>query len=406
MTPARRMRRILSPLEAFLRAETAGGVVLLAATAAALLWANSPWRHGYEDWWQRALTLGAGSATVELTLRDWLNDGLMVVFFFVVALEIKRELVGGELADRRKAALPVLAAVGGMALPALVFTAVNLGGDGRHGWAVPAATDIAFAVGVLALVGRGLPAGVRLFLLTLAIADDLGAIVVIAAFYSDGISWPWLIGAMGIGGAVAGMKRFGIPWPAAYLIPAVAMWGAVYRSGVHATMAGVALGLLTPMRAGGRPVLERLERGLHPVSTFVVLPAFALANAAIPLGRASVGDAFGSRITWGVVAGLAVGKTVGVAGTALLVHRLGWGRHPAALRGRVLWGTAALAGIGFTVSLFIAGLAFEGGPALADAKIGILAGSLLSALTGAVLLAPARRGVRAGPAAGPEPGRV
>lgn len=397
------VRRILTPLEEFLRAETSGGLVLLGATVAALAWANSPWRHGYESWWGRSLAVGSGSLAVDLTLHGWVDDGLMAVFFFVVALEIKRELVAGELADRRRAALPVVAALGGMALPAVTFLAVNPGGGAARGWAVPVATDIAFAVGVLALVGRGVPAGVRLFLLTLAIADDLGAIVVIAAFYSGGVAWWWLGAAAAIGGVVVAMKHIGASRPAYYLLPAAAMWLTVFHSGVHATMAGVALGLLTPVTAAGRPVLERLERGLHPVSTFVVLPAFALANAGIPLGRDSLSGAYTSRITWGVVAALVAGKTVGVAGTTLLAERLGWGRRPGSLCGRVLWGTAALAGIGFTVSLFIAGLAFDDAAALADAKVGILTGSLLAASLGAVLLAPVRRDRRSARAGASEP---
>jgi len=391
------VRRILSPIEAFLRAEASGAVVLLAATTAALALANSPWRHGYEDWWHHSFTLGPGGSSLTLTAHDWVNDGLMAIFFFVVALEIKREIACGELRDRKSAALPALAAVGGMAVPAAIFAVVNLGGGGARGWAIPMATDIAFAVGVLSIVGRGIPSGIRIFLLALAIVDDLGAIVVIAVFYSGGISWAWLGAAAGVGLAVVGMKRAGVSWPGAYLVPAAAMWVAAYNSGVHATLAGVALGLLTPITAGDRPVLERLERYLHPWSTFVVLPAFAMANAGIHLGRAAVEGAFHSPVTWGVVAGLMAGKTIGVGGTALLVERLGWGRRPEGMRGRVLWGTAAVAGIGFTVSLFIAGLAF-GGAQLADAKIGILAGSTGSGLLAAALLAPVRR-TRTGPEA-------
>jgi len=380
------VRRIPGPLEAFLHAETSGGVVLLAGTVAALGWANSPWRQAYADWWERSVSLGAGPLALDLTAHGWVNDALMAVFFFVDALEIKRELVSGELRDRRAAAMPALAALGGMVLPAVVFTAVTAGGPGIHGWAVPMATDIAFAVGVLALVGRGLPTGVRVFLLSLAIVDDLGAIVVIAAFYSGGISWPWLGVAVGVAAVVAAMKRLGASHPAAYLLPGAALWVATLESGVHATIAGVVLGMLTPVTARGRPVLERLERGLHPWSTFLVLPLFALANAGIYFGDGALATAFGSRVTWGVVGGLVVGKTVGVAVTVLVAERLGAGRRPQGLYGRRLWGTASLAGIGFTVSLFIAGLAFAGSPLLDIAKGAILVGSAIAGLGGWVIL--------------------
>ena len=371
----------------FLRTEAGGGVVLLVAALIALVWANSPWSGGYHDLWRHEIAVGSGEWAVRETLGHWINDGLMAVFFFVVGLEIKRELVCGELRDRRAAALPVVAAVGGMVVPAALFRLVAGGGPAAHGWGIPMATDIAFAIGVLALLGSRVPRGLKVFLLTLAIVDDIGAIAVIAVFYNARLEPGWLLGAAALSGGLAAARRLGAGWVAALVPVAVVVWYCAYRSGVHPTIAGVALGLVTPAGpVARRPVLEQIEARLHPWSSYLVIPVFALANAGVSLDGGSLGDAAASRLTWAVVVGLVVGKLVGIAGATLLVAHSPLGRLPSGVGGRHLLGVAALGGIGFTVSLFITGLAFTDEALQAQAKIGILAGSLMAALAGAVVL--------------------
>jgi NhaA family Na+:H+ antiporter len=381
------MRRAVDPLVEFLRDEAAGGLALLAATVAALAWANSPWGEGYVSFWGHELTLGVGDLALGLDLRHWVNDALMALFFFVVALEIKRELVTGELRDRRAAALPAIAATGGVVLPALVFLALTAGGEGAAGWAIPAATDIAFAIGLLALLGDRVTPGMRLFLLSIAIVDDVIAIAIIAVFYAGDLALGWLAAGLAALAAVAVLRRLGVVRIAAYVPAALVAWVAIHESGVHATIAGVALGLLTPARpVGGRDVLGTLEDRLHPLSAFAVVPLFALANAGVDLGGGVLGDALRSSLTWAIVAGLAVGKLAGITGATLLALRRGWGSLPADVGRPQVAGLAAVAGIGFTVSLFIAQLAFDD-PALVDrAKVGVLLGSVLSGLAGAVAL--------------------
>jgi NhaA family Na+:H+ antiporter len=370
---------------AFVSVEVLGGVVLLASTLAALAWANlAP--GSYADLWTTELTIGAGRLALTESLQLWVNDGLMTVFFFVVGLEIKRELVRGELRDPRIASLPVLAAVGGMVVPALLYLAVNAGGPGGRGWAIPMATDIAFAVAVLAIVGSRVPPQLRLFLLTLAIVDDIGAIIVIALFYSGDISVAWLLGGAASLGVVFGLQRLGVRYALAYVIPAVVLWLCVFESGVHATIAGVALGLLTPARPlGGREVLEDLEARIHPWSSFVIVPVFALANAGIELGGDSVMRALKSPIALGVVLGLVIGKPLGIVATTALVLRLRLARLPSGIRLAHIGAAGATAGIGFTVSLVIANLSYAG-VRLDDAKIAILCASTLSAAVGTALL--------------------
>jgi NhaA family Na+:H+ antiporter len=376
-----RVRRVVDPLAEFLHEEAAGGVALLIATAAALIWANVD-PGGYASFWTQTLDVG-----LHLDLLHWVNDGLMAVFFFVVGLEIKRELVCGELQDRRAATLPVLAAAGGVALPVALFALVTSGTPLSSGWAIPAATDIAFAVGVLTLLGDRVPATLKLFLLAVAIVDDIAAILIIAAFYSDGLTVAWLLAAVACLAGVAGLRRLGVTSIAVYVVAGVVLWIAVHESGVHATIAGVALGLLTPTgEVGGRRVLEQLEHGLHPVSSFVIVPLFALANAGVSFGGGLLADAASSRLAWAVVTGLVVGKLLGIAGGAFLALRLGWGVLPAGVRGRHVWGAAALGGIGFTVSLFIAQLAYDNAEVVDTAKVGIFAGSLISGALGTLVL--------------------
>lgn len=379
--------KVIDPLTDFLDDEVIGGVILFAAAALALIWSNSPWSDTYFDLWATHLNVALAGISIDLDLQHWINDLLMAVFFFVVGAEIKRELVSGELKDRRDAMLPALAALGGVALPAIIFVTIVGGGPGLHGWAIPAATDIAFAVGVLALLGNRVSAGVRVFLLTIAIVDDIVAIVIIAAFYGEGLSLAWGLVALAGLAAVFLFQKLGVwrIWP--YVPLAAVVWLATYESGVHATIAGVALGLMVPVRPfRGHDINRKLEHSVHPVSAFIVIPLFALANAGIDLGGGVLGDALSSEITWGVLTGLVLGKVLGISGTAFLALKLGLGTLPTGMRKAQVWGVGALGGIGFTVSLFIADLAFTDALLTADAKIGIFLGSILSGIIGASLL--------------------
>jgi NhaA family Na+:H+ antiporter len=347
--------------------------------------------------WGYDITATFGRFSIADDLRHWVNDGLMPIFFFVIGLEVKRELTEGELTDRRAASLPLLAAVGGMAVPALVYFAWNPSGPASSGWGIPMATDTAFALGVLALLGARVPSGLKLFLLTLAVVDDIGAICVIAIFYSSDVQIEWLAGAVLTIAIVVAMRRLGVPFALAYVAPALVLWLCVFQSGVHATIAGVALGLLTPVTdSRGRRVLDMLEHRLHPWTSFVVVPVFALANAGITLSGDAVRAAGSSTITWGVATGLVAGKTVGIVTASAVCVALGLSRLPERSSFRDLLGIAALAGIGFTVSLFIADRSFPG-TELYEAKIGILAASLVASMLGTGLIVlTARRTLRHG----------
>jgi NhaA family Na+:H+ antiporter len=386
---------VVTPLRAFLHAESAGGVVLVVAAALALIWANGPAANGYTQFWHQEISVNVGPVTISDDLQHWVNDGLMVIFFFVIGLEIKRELVVGELRDPRAAALPALAAFGGVVMPALIFLVVVGGaGEAARGWGIPMATDIAFAVGILALLGSRASGGAKLFLLSVAIVDDIIAILVIAVFYSSGINLWWLAGsAVGLL-AVIGLRLLGVVSPWGFVPLGVLTWVATFESGVHATLVGVAFGLLTPAHpVAGRDVLRELEHTLHPVSAFLVIPVFALANAGVDLRGGLLGEAFGQQLTWAVIAGLVLGKIIGIAGVTHVVRWRRWGALPADMRAREIIGVAALGGIGFTVSLFIADLAFDTAGLVSQAKVGILTASAASALIGTALLllpAPAR----------------
>jgi Na+:H+ antiporter, NhaA family len=389
---------VASPLRAFLHAESAGGIVLVAAAGTALVWANSPAADGYIQFWQQKITFGGGQASISLDLRHWVNEALMVLFFFVIGLEIKRELAVGELRDRRAAILPAVAAVGGAILPALIYLAVVGGGEAMRGWGIPMATDIAFAVGILALLGRHASTGAKLFLLSVAIIDDILAIGVIAIFYTDQVKLWWL--AIAVAGLLVatGMQKLGVSSPWSYVPAGILVWFATLESGVHATLAGVAMGLLAPARpVAGRNILDDLERSLHPATAFLVIPIFALANAGVDLRGGALGDAFGQPVTWAVISGLVIGKIIGIGGVTYLLRRLRWGTLPADMHHREIAGVAALGGIGFTVSLFITDLAFTDAALIGQAKVGILAASTIAAVAGTVLLltAPAGTGATA-----------
>jgi NhaA family Na+:H+ antiporter len=380
------VRRVVDPVTDFLHDEAAGGIALALATVAALVWANTA-GDGYAAAWEHVLCVGTGGLALQLDLRHWVNDALMAIFFFVVGLEIKREIVCGELRDRRAATLPVLAALGGVMLPAAIFFAITAGTPEASGWAIPSATDIAFAVGVLALLGDRVSAGMKLFLLTIAIVDDILAILIIAVFYAGDLSLPWL--AAGVGGlaVVVALRHLGVVRITPYAVLGIAVWIAVHESGVHATIAGVALGLLTPAGlVGGRNVLDLLEHRLHPVSAFVIVPVFALSNAGVSLGADVLADAAQSRVAWAITVGLIVGKLLGIAGATFLGLRLGVGTLPAGVSRGQVWGLAAIGGIGFTVSLFIAQLAYHDPQTVDLAKVGIFAGSIVSGLLGALVL--------------------
>lgn len=412
-------------LLAFVRTETGGAGLLLVATIVALAWANSPVADAYEDLWSTHVVVGVGGRAIDESLRHWVNDGLMTLFFYVVALEIRRELALGGLRDRRAAAVPALAALAGMVVPALAFTLVNLGGDGARGWGIVMATDIAFVLGAVAILGERVPPGVRVFLLTLAIVDDVGAIAVIAIFYSDGVEPAWLVVAAGILALVWIARRYGPPWGGpAYLAAGIPLWLATTASGIHPTIAGVALGLMTtvhpprpadmermarlarllhrePSPAGGRAAVreigstvspnERFQLAIHPWTSYLVIPLFALANAGVPLGGDALSGALGSPVTLGIVVGLVVGKTVGITLFTLAAVHWRLGPLPHGMTPRHVLGVAAVAGIGFTVSLFVAELAYVD-PALRDeAKVGVLLASVVAAVVGLAALRRAGR---------------
>lgn len=430
--PLTPFQRILSPFAQFARTESAGGMVLIAATLVAIVWANSPWGGGYHRLWQTPVTIGAGRLALSYPLHYWINDGLMAVFFFLVGLEIKREFLVGELASVRRAALPIAAALGGMVVPAILYALLNAGGPGERGWGTPMATDIAFALGVLALLGPRIPLSLKVFLAALAIVDDLGAVLVIAVFYTEQISWV----ALGLGFAVLAAlivaNRLQARAPIVYVVLGLILWVAFLRSGVHATVAGVLLAMTIPARtridteefldrgrrildyfdAAGREgtdvltnrdqqaaiqemesaceavqaPLQRIEHELHGSVAFGIIPLFALANAGVHLGG-NLGDALTNPVALGIMLGLVVGKPIGITLFAWLAVKMKLAALPTGTTWRAIRGVSLLGGIGFTMSLFIAGLAFPGAPQLnEDAKIGIFAASLVAGIVGFLVL--------------------
>jgi NhaA family Na+:H+ antiporter len=399
--------------------ESAGAIVLVTAAVIALIWANSPLSDSYESLWGTRLSIGVGDWDLQQDLRHWVNDGLMTLFFLVVSLEVKRELVHGELSGIRRAAVPVIAAIGGMIVPALIYLAINPSGEAAHGWGIPMATDIAFAVGLIALVEPSLPQAAKIFLLSLAIVDDIGAILVIAIFYTSEVQTMPL--ALAIAGAVIMyvLRHMGIRWSPVFIVLSLAVWLATLESGVHATIAGVAIGFLTPVRpaledewgrlkAGAQSLLQHpspqearqakararevvapgewIEHLLHPWTSFLIVPLFALANAGLVLDGDTIGEAVGSGVAVGTFLGLVLGKPLGICLATFLAVKLGAGTLPQGTSAKQIVGLGALAGIGFTVSLFISDLAFSAPQVVDEAKIGILAASIAAGILGAVLL--------------------
>jgi Na+:H+ antiporter, NhaA family len=420
-------RRVVQPLQEFLQTSTASASLLFLAVVLALVWANSPWKAGYESLFATELTVRLGSLVdLQKDLHFWVNDGLMALFFLVVGLEIKREVVSGELQQLRVATLPIMAAIGGMVAPALIYLAIAGGGETGRGWGIPMATDIAFALGVLALAASYASPRLKPLLLTLAIVDDIGAIIVIAIFYTGGVEATALIVAFAIVGVIAIANAVRIRFLLVYALLGAALWYATYEAGIHPTIAGVVLGLLTPATPFQRPAavseqarrtadetsddpdpvdgdarwwmrlawlsreavspLARTEHALLPWTSFVILPIFALANAGVELSLTSLGDALTAPVALGVFFGLVLGKPLGVLVGAFITVRTGLGR----LGGDVGWGDLTgmgmTAGVGFTVALFIAELAFPPGPLLDEAKTAILAASLVAGIAGYVIL--------------------
>ncbi len=384
----------LSRVGAFLKTESASGVVLMIAAALALILANSPAAPLYEAALAMPVTMTAGGVGLDKPLILWINDGLMAIFFLLVGLEIKREVLQGELSSRAKAMLPGIAALGGMAAPALVYCAFAQNEPGAlQGWAIPAATDIAFAVGVLALLGARVPASLRIFLLALAIMDDLGAIVIIAVFYSHGFV-PLALGLAGLAGlGLYLLNRAGVRSLTPYVLLGLVLWVCVLKSGVHATLAGVALAFAIPLRDPVRSApraldeapLLRLEHALHPWVAFAIMPIFALANAGVPLAGITPASLL-APVPLGIALGLFIGKQVGVYLAVWLAVRSGLARLPAGASWTQLYGVAVLTGIGFTMSLFIGTLAFPDPAHTVAVRLGVLTGSIASALVGYLLL--------------------
>jgi Na+:H+ antiporter, NhaA family len=386
-----------SPLREFLRTETAGGTVLVLAAVVAMAWSNSPWSTSYERFWTRTVSPGINGHSVDLVLRQCVNEGLITIFFFVVGLEIKRELVDGRLASRRAAFLPIAAAVGGMVLPALIYLSIA-GRTAPRGWAVVVATDIALAVGVVSIAGNRVPPGLRVFLLALAVVDDIGALLIIAVAYSTGVGWGWLAGAIAVLGASLITRRagFGRLWP--YVALGCLLWLMLRRAGLNPTLSGVALGLVVPASAGSRAgagsssVVVRLEHVLHPWTSYAIVPLFALANSGITLSHNLVHMAIRSPITWAIVAGRVIGKPIGIvlATKSMIGARLA--DQPSDSTDRQLLGVACSAGTGFTVALFITGLAFTNHVQRSNATLGILIAAVLAATLSLAVLTARRRG--------------
>jgi NhaA family Na+:H+ antiporter len=422
MLPKEPIDTVVNPLKRFLHIEAASGVVLLVMTVAALILANSPLSDAFLGIWKTRFTIGIGSFQMNHSLQHWINDGLMAVFFFVIGLEVKRELVMGELKDLRQAVLPIAAAVGGMVVPAGIYLTLQWGTPGERGWGIPMATDIAFVVGCLAVLGRRIPNSLRVMLLSLAIADDIGAILVIAIGYTESLN----LAALGLGGAGIGLflflMRTGVRNQGIYILIMVLVWLAFHESGIHATIAGVIFGLIVPARAwisesllgeitqkassffqgdgwesGAQRYamlrqmeratrksispLERLESSLHPWVGFAIMPVFALANAGVVVDPADIFN----PVATAVMMGLFVGKPVGIALCSWIVVKLGLAKLPSDVGWGAIVGGGFLAGIGFTMALFISGLAL-GSDTLDAAKVGVMTGSLLSAVAGVSIL--------------------
>ena len=406
--------RLLSPFLDFLKTEALGAILLASSATLALIWANSPWSGSYESLWSTRFAITVAGQSLDLDLRHWVNDGLMTIFFFVVGLEIKREITSGHLANRRAALLPVVAAIGGMAVPALIYLLIA-GQTAPRGWAIPMATDIALAIGVMSVAKGRTPASLRAFLLGLAIVDDIGAIVIIAVVYSSGVAFGWLTAAgVGIGMALL-IRRTGVQSVLVYVVVGIAVWYALFEGGIHPTIAGVIMGVMAPTTArsesnfidieevddfsrsddgstddakgkGSVSVVEWLEHVLHPWSSYFIVPVFALANSGIHVSIDGLRDAAGSAVTWGVFLGLLMGKPLGIILATKIAVRTGVADSPVGATGTHMLGAGTAAGIGFTVALFITELALDNPVDQTNAKLAILLASVVAVIAALAIL--------------------
>ncbi|MCK5126842.1 MAG: Na+/H+ antiporter NhaA [candidate division Zixibacteria bacterium] len=421
--PNRPVQRLMAPVLRFMHIQAAGGLVLFCCTVVALLAANSPLASWYHAFWNQSLGLTFGDSSMSYPLWYWVNDALMVIFFFVIGLEIKRELTTGELSEKHKIILPAAAAIGGAVTPAIIFLMIQQDQPGQNGWAIPMATDIAFVVGAISLLGKRVPHSLKIFLLSVAIVDDLLAVLVIAVFYTESIQWSWMILSVGGFGAIILLNRLGVRAISVYVAVACGIWLAVHNAGIHPTIAGVILGLMTPSRSlmnwnavqtaftslgsafsqadihtvnsgtvkmsrvaqftarESISPLDRLEKGLHPWVAFAIMPLFALANAAVSFQDTNLGDS----LSMAIIVGLVVGKPLGILVTAYAVVSFRWTKLPKNINWPVMAGAGILSGVGFTMSLFIASLGLEGS-SLEIAKGGVLVGSAVSILLGCGIL--------------------
>ena len=438
------IRRIIYPLQKFIKAESFSGILLMFVTLMALAWANSPWADSYTETWNTPLTIAFGEFGLTKAAILWINDGLMAIFFFVVGLEIKREMLMGELASLKNAAFPVVAAIGGMVIPALIYVFLNSNSDGISGWGIPMATDIAFALGILTLLGNRVPLSLKLFLVAFAIVDDIGAVLVIALFYTAEVSFTFLFGALLVFGVLMIISALRVRMVWIYILLGIVMWVLFLKSGVHATIAGILLAITIPARSkiteaefvsstnnilaelqsiyaprAGREEdveemeeeqyqaavytlednceealspLHRLEHSLHPWVAYAIMPIFALANAGIYID-ANLTSGFSNPISWGIILGLVLGKPIGILLLTWLSSVTGLVSKPATISWMQVIGAGLLGGIGFTMSIFIANLAFVGSPYLAQAKLAILSASLVAGVTAYLLLRTTSRKV-------------
>jgi Na+:H+ antiporter, NhaA family len=380
--------QFLSPIQEFIKDSRAVGIILLACTLFSIILANTHWSEAYLQLVEREIHIGDGLLHLPHTLLHWLNDGLMAFFFFLVGMEIKRELIIGELSSIKKASLPVAAALGGMIVPALIFTAFNYSTPFHSGWGIPMATDIAFSLGVASLLGSRVPVSLKIFLMALAIIDDLGAIVVIALFYGGSVSWFYLLAGAIIVAILAALNKFNLNRWWATMIGGLILWYCIYNSGIHATIAGVVIAFLVPLDR-----LSNYEHKFHDPVNFIILPLFALANTAIII-PSNLLESLTSTLSWGVLAGLVIGKPLGITLFSWATIKMGWGEQPAGTTLFQLLGIGALAGIGFTMSIFITMLAFSDAEQQNISKLAILLGALLSIIAGLLLLQVSTRRVK------------